>query len=467
MSFNVNLYTHSKRDNSTKRPSVSGTTYACVMKHGCGILNPTITLDLGLSSDPSQYNYAYIPAFERYYFIEEWYFEERLWTAQLKVDVLATYKSEIGDSNLYVLRSANESDGDIIDTLYPCETGSSFDSSVFSNPWQGEIFVVGIVNKNGQFGSLNYYAMTRGQLANMCTKMCNSDDIINTIYHFDPTEISPGLQLSLVDPLQYIKTCVMIPVDGPEISDAPSVGNIPVFNWDSESSGKGITTHSRIYKNYSFTIKKHPQTNSRGNYVNSAPYTSITLTIPPFGCIDIDTSVTCNASTLNVEVEVDPTNGKGILIVECNGIILNRLESQIGVPISLSSVTRDYVGAISSTVGSVAGGVGSLMTGNVGDAFSSVASGIGNAIGSLMPRAQTVGTTGAFVANRGSFRLDHQFMRPVADDPVHNGRPLCKMRTLKNLGGYMLIQDGDVTINGTATEDQKIREYLESGFYYE
>ena len=95
------------------------------------------------------------------------------------------------------------------------------------------------------------------------------------------------------------------------------------------------------------------------------------------------------------------------------------------------------------------------------------ASGIGNAIESIMPRAQTIGSTGSFVSNRGDFRLDYQFMRPVDDDNTHNGRPLCDVRQISSLSGYMLVQDGDVAINGTSAEDAAVRNYLEGGFYYE
>ena len=55
----------------------------------------------------------------------------------------------------------------------------------------------------------------------------------------------------------------------------------------------------------------------------------------------------------------------------------------------------------------------------------------------------------------------------VDDDNTHNGRPLCDVRTISTLSGYMLIQDGDVTITGTSAEDSLIRSYLETGFYYE
>lgn len=475
MSFKVNLFTLSKRDNSTKQPTGTGTEFNCVLKSGSGIMHPALSFDLGLVNDPSQYNYAYIPAFERYYFVEEWYFERALWTATLRIDVLATYKTAIGGTSLYVLRAAGAHDGNVIDTLYPSKTGCSFASDTKSNPWNTTgCFVVGIVNKEAAFGSLNYYVLDSASLASLCAKLTDPAQIITEAKGFIPTELGMGLQLSLVDPIQYIKTCVMLPVAASEITNLGTSAQFPVYNWDPAVNGKKVYPTSRIYKSYTFDISKHPDTNARGNYVNSAPFTKITLTIPPYGCIDIDTSVTCNASTLSVEVEIDPLNGKGILVIKCNNIVLNRLESQIGVPISLSQVVRNYVGAATSAMGGITGALSGMVSGAAagpaGIAAGAIVGGgshIGDAVQAMQPRAQTIGSTGSFVSNHGDFRLDHQFFRPVADDNTHNGRPLCQVRQINNLSGYMLIQDGDVTITGTSAEDSMIRSYLESGFYYE
>lgn len=473
MSFKVTLYTLEKRDNSTKKPSGTGTQFDCVIKTGSGIINPVISLDIGIAGNPSIYNYAYISTFGRYYFIEEWYFERALWTASLRVDVLATYKSQIGSANLYVMRAAAAHNGNIIDTLYPAKTGCSFSSDTKSNPWNTTgIFVIGVVTAGANFGSLNYYAMTANELASLCTNLTDPSTIIDEQYDFNLTEISQGLQLSLVDPIQYIKSCIMLPVAKADITNLTAGQSITVYRFTALGTGDKVLPTSRINKSYSFSIQKHPDTNSRGNYLNSKPYTNITLTIPPFGCIDIDSSVTCNASTLEVDVEVDPITGKGIMEISCNNIILNRIEAQIGVPISLSSVTRDYVGGVSSALGAVGAAAGGFMgaatgLGGVAAGVIGAASGVGNAISSLMPRANTIGTTGTFAANHGSFRLDFQFFRPVNDDNTHNGRPLCEVRQLNTLSGYMIIQDGDVAISGTASEDAKVRAYLEGGFYYE
>ena len=460
MGFKVNLYSISKRDNSTKRPSGEGKVYNdCIMKHGCGILNPTMSFDMGLSTDPSQYNYAYISEFNRYYFIDEWYFDNALWTAQMKVDVLATYKNEIGQSSLYVLRSSAEYDGAVSDQLYPCKTGCSYSSTTKTNPWTGTSFVIGIINRNASFGSIEYYVVDRNTLSGIATYLMDPANIITTANGFNFDDFSQALQLSLVDPMQYIKTCMMMPVNAGDYSDLPGDASIYCYNWRVGSLyGRPLYSQTRIYKSYSFAIPKHPDTNSRGNYVNSSPYTSLTLTMPPYGCIEIDTSITCNASTLDVNVEVDPITGLGILVISCNGIVLNRIESQIGVPISLASVSGGMFGALGNMVG---GGIAN--GGAIGNFFDT----IGNGITAKSTRAQTLGSTGSFVSNRGTFRLDAQFFRPVADDIAHNGRPLCQKRTLSTLPGYQLIQDGDVTITGTSVEDAKIRSYLEGGYYYE
>lgn len=465
MGFTVNLYTLSKRDNSTKRPTGNGTQFSCIIKSGSGILHPTISLDLGKVSDPSQYNYAYIPDFDRYYFIEEWYFDRALWTASLKVDVLATYKTEIGSANLYVMRCASEHNGDIIDTLYPAKSGCTFASDTKSNPWtQGMTYVVGVISQSATCGSQTHYGLLRSAFTGLCHWLLS--DVVTEDNGFSLDDATLELQRSLVEPLQFIKTCVLLPVPiGDTHGSAGATVN--VYGWASNTTGKVLTENDAIVKTYSFSIQKHPDTASRGNYVNSAPFTAITLSIPPFGTFDIDTSVTCNASTVTATIRIDQITGKGTLTVTCNGIVLNRVEAQIGIPISMSSVTRDYLGAVSNVGGAIGSVAGGIASGDIGGAVLGGLSGIGNAIQSLQARANTIGTTGSYGSLLGDFRLDHQFFRPIADDNTHNGRPLCAKRTLNTLSGYMIIQDGDVAINGTSTEDAQVRNYLETGFYYE
>lgn len=469
--FNVTFYNFSKRYNSTKRPSSdSGTTYNCRVLDGTAIINPKIVLDIGLSADPSNFNYACIPNFGRYYHIREWAFDRGLWIANMNVDVLATYKTQIGNANLYVLRASNDYDGTIIDNKYPTKTGCDFNKTTITSPYiGGESFILGATSKLGLFGSNAYFVSPRADIAKVCDYLI--DDTVTETNGFSWNDASQALQLSLVDPVQYIKSCIWLPFTSSDFVTIPLLTGVQIFKWNIPDTGdsKRILIPT-ISKDYTFSIPKHPDTTARGNYVNCAPYTIATLSFPPFGVIEIDTSVLCNASTLNVNLTVDAMSGKGFLTLKANGIVLNRVEAQIGMPIQLSQVTRDYIGAAQSVLGGVNSIVGGAAFGGpagIAGAITGGLSAIGNAAQALAPRSNTVGGGGTMSHLRGEFELDFQFFRPVADDLAQNGRPLCQKRLPKNLGGYMLIQDGDVATSGTQAENEQIQTLLESGFYYE
>lgn len=466
-SFKVYFWTLSKKTNSTLTPTTGRTEFDCRLLDGSGIMNPTIELNIGLVQDPSQFNYCHIPEYNRYYYVTEWFFQDGLWTASLNVDVLSTYKQQIGNSTLYVLRASNAYDGRIVDTLYPVKTGCSYSHPIQLSPFRnGGVYVLGVTSTQGDYGSMTYSVVNEAGLRAICNYLINS--AVSEDNGFLLSDASLKLQTSLIDPLQYIKSCMYFPFRMEDFSLQEATTSFDIFLWTITSVFNARISGTRIRKQYSIDIHKHPQTGSRGNYMNTAPYTILTLYAPPFGVIDIDTTVTCNAETIDFDLAVDPITGKGVLKVICNGSIMNRLEAQIGVPIQLSQVTKDWLGAASSTLSAVGNIVGAGMTGNVGGMISGVASGIDSAARALTPRQQSMGSGGGFIdVYPYSYELDHQFFEPVADDISHHGRPLCQLRQLSVLGGYMLIQDGDVPIPGTAEEAQRIKSFLESGFYYE
>ena len=449
MAFNVIFYQFTKKYNSTKRPaSGSGTTYSCTLKDGSPIVNPTIEINLGYTTDPSQFNYCYISSFGRYYYVRDWSFNKGLWTALLSTDVLATYKTQIGASSLYMLRASAEKDGRVVDNLYPCKTDCDFVDAAITNPYnQTGCYVIGVVNKHGMYGSITYYALTRASMARVLQTLIS--EVVDEDNGFSTADATMALQRSVVDPVQYIKSAIWLPVPAANITSDLAETPIPIYDWEvSGATGFRISNPSVIIRN-TITLSKHPDTAARGNYVNCAPYTRAQIFYPPFGVVELDTSVTCNASTVNVDVYVDANTGEGNLIIECNGIVLNRITSQIGVPIQISQVSRDYLGAATSLISGIAGGVG-------------------NAAAAAANRSNTVGSSGNFsILFAKNPELDLQFFRPVEDDNDHNGRPLCKTRQVSALGGYMLVQDGDVPIPGTQGEGEAVRTFLEGGFYYE
>lgn len=177
MAFTVNLYTLAKKKNSTEVPASVAVSFTnCMIKEGCGIVNPTIGIDNGLTWNPSAYNYAGIPSFTRFYYITDWYFDRGRWWANMTVDVLATYKTTILSNTAYVARASKSYDGDIADNLFPAKSTSTGYSSYWPTqsrtPWQRDFnsgfYVVGIINNDSSsVGAISYYAFTPSQFASL------------------------------------------------------------------------------------------------------------------------------------------------------------------------------------------------------------------------------------------------------------------------------------------------------------
>ena len=473
----VNFWTFSKKENSTARPAGSPTALNCNILRGSSMMAPTLELDLG-STAPT-YNYCQISSFGRYYFIREWYFQGGLWTATLQVDVLATYKSQIGSASLYALRTSNATlyDGSIPDTMYPAKAGGTFTKVSGTDIWNpgsydGGLYILGCVCHNAEFGSIRYYAVPSNRMEAIISYLTSTDLLQDN--NFSLNDASLELQKSLIDPAQYIKSCVYIPVRASDIYDVCSATNVDldILDWTMLDSVGNVLLAKYVLMSApavtisdSITLPKHPQAASRGTFLNQAPYTRMTFNIPPFGNISLDTSITANAVTLDYTITVDLPTGLGILVVSCNGIILNRLEAQVGVPIQLSQITRDYPGMISSAATAGVGLIESFINPFAG--IGAVASSIGNAVVASQPREQSIGSGGSFAQLIDTIpSVNAQFFTMVDDDVACNGRPCCKVVNCSS-GGYFLIQDADISLAGTAEESAAVREYLENGFYYE
>lgn len=466
MSFTVNLYRFSKKENSTAQPGSDPASFPCRLREPSGILNPSIMLDLGLVSDPSGYNYAYIPEYGRYYWINEWTFERACWIASMSVDVLASWRDYIGSSTLYVLRSSAAYDGDVMDRHYPAKVEQQKTRTRADNPWNitsltEGCYVLGTVSSSGSHGSIQYWAIPPDYMDDLCLSLMTN--VVTTSNTFSEADGSFALQKNLIDPFSYIKSCVWVPFDAVTASGQLTAQNVIVYEYglnntygyDFPANRTGTVTGSIRIDN----IPRHPQASSRGNYMNCAPFTHAELIFPPFGVIQLDTVMLANSSYIDLNYTFDSITGMCILEVVIGGSVTNRLEAQVGVPIQLAQVRTDIMGIVSG-VASIAG---SAFTGNVMGA----AAGIGSTLESAMPRISTMGSAGGWSDLLGDIWLNQYFNYAVDEDIQHHGRPLCQNRVISSIPGYILVQDGDISIPGTIDENTSIKAYLEGGFFYE
>ena len=157
-------------------------------------------------------------------------------------------------------------------------------------------------------------------------------------------------------------------------------------------------------------------------------------------------------------------------------MILYNGTTVVGADINLSQVLRnplDYSSAVNNAGLGFVSGAMSLLSGNVGGFTSAVGSlfnGVEDATRLKFPSVFGKGSNGSFLSFVDSdyaFYLMHKYYDVVDENNTELGRPLCKVKQISTLSGFILCQGADAQITGTQAEAQKINNYMNTGFFYE
>lgn len=460
MSFQVTFYTISKKVNSTRLPSDGGTSYECLAKEDIDIMKPVISLRLAVGNAPETRNYAYIPSFNRYYFVDSWTYSNGLWNAELSVDVMGTYKSQIGSSSVYVLRSSSEYDLEMVDNYYPIESGTSIVRDTIDSPWDinNGMYIVTILGN----GLSNHYLIHISEFDGLIRYLFSDAylDQLFPMWH----DLMPDLKTK-VNPLQYISSVRWIPFR--VTLNSGIVADIDVGYGTAPCTAQIVPDNSVRVIEKTFTLRKHPQ-ESRGKYLNKAPYTTYNLFYPPYGLIELDSNVIGSSTKLTMRVEVDLRVGKSTLSLAVDNDfnafkVISWMNSDISVEVQLSQITRS-----GPSIGSVLKPIMQLVSGNIGGSIMSSVGNIGDGTRAMTPTVSSYGSDGAKNTFGNSITLMYGFKNIGGEDLANVGRPLCKVKTISSLSGYVLCSNAHISISGaTKNEQDLINQYMEGGFYYE
>lgn len=475
MGYPVNFYRFAKKANSTKRPTaVPDVTYECEILPGTSILAPTLKLNTNFL-DPSNLTYAFIPTLTRYYFVSNWYYDRGLWQCDLQTDVLASYKPQIGNFSLYVLRSSYEMDGRIVDKLYPIKTGlrHAVTQSTSFNPLAANIsngyFVVGIINgDSAAIGTTSYYVFTNAEFRNFLSFLLGSTSYMNS-----PAEIGDDLLKCLVNPTQYIVSCIWLPLQ-PFMGAALTTINIGW--WSVNVSCHRLSDYVRVATTGSITIPKHPDALTRGYYLLQEPFSSYYLVIPPFGAINLPADALVDSDELNFIYDVDAVTGMGRLTIRnspTNGTPCNLevIYAQVGVPIALAQNAPQIT--IPEQIFSDNPGPSETPSGFLYPLFKAVSENkeqIGSIASALIAHkmpVQVIGGNGGFINSYLPVTLNASFAALADDNNAEWGRPLCRIKTLNTIPGFIQCAEADFELNCTAEERTEISRFLTGGFFYE
>lgn len=465
MAYTVKLGTFAKNIESTAQPNTTGwADYSVTLKNGADISNPQLEISAAWST-VKDYNYAVMMG--RYYWIVgKNMLRENFCVLDLKVDVLATYKTEIGSSSLYILRSSASSDGTIVDSLYPTKATVTYteeNDPFFYNaaPYTSGFFVVNVFGV-ATAGTSTLWKMTPSEFRSFISYLYANIDG----YQFTDT-LSALAKLAGGSPTKLVSSAMWFPA-GVNFTTGNSE-RIFVGGWDSGVNGKLIT--DPIYTDVStwMDVHKHPQAATRGAYLNFSPYSIYTLNMPLFGSINLDTTALVGSTQIQIALRIDAISGVATARIHGGGTrpILADLTAQLGVPMPLNgqSAGASVAGGIVTTLGSVAAAIAT--GGAAAPIIGAATSAIGTAVTAVSGASFSTGSSGSILAPTEPIILNSTHFTVVDEDNARNGRPLCQVTTPATLGGFMIAQKGDVVMAGPLPEHEEVKRFLESGFFYE
>lgn len=98
--MNIQLCSNTSEKNKINKAISTGIMLSGSLRNESNIVNPSITINI---DNPTIYNYAYIPDFNRYYFITNYIsLRTGMWQINLKSDVLMSFKDSILSSEVLI-----------------------------------------------------------------------------------------------------------------------------------------------------------------------------------------------------------------------------------------------------------------------------------------------------------------------------------------------------------------------------
>lgn len=522
--FKIIVYSFEKRADSTKRVTKElakyNTEMDCqILENGCGIIAPVITINYGLVEAPVNFNYAYIPAFKRYYFIKDWTTAEHsLWQGILVEDFLATWRSDIFAYEAYILRAEHRFNRYIVDTLARTQSNLieinsdipnpyNINSSDFVGPKDG-YYVVGIVGAQDlagySEGGVTYYIFDALHMQLLGLQLMKDLSYMHINWDGDIKKfVTEDLLQSLYNPLQYIASCMWF--QDIAADKGTETSTVKLGYWEVQIQCRILKlSEAQDTTVRNIPIPRHPQA-SLGDWLNLAPYSTYEAHIAPYGIIAVPADQLYGADNMAIELVEDYITGNArIMLASAGQNFFNIVNFQIGVTVQVSQITQNPFGAIVSQIAAgvrtatapsalpkhtnrnvatgLLGGIASISAGPgarmmaankeaITTTIHDIAEGIGDVTQAISSTLQSSGSNGCkawFRTGESFWRLTGRFV-PIATQNVHYcGRPLCEYHTISDMeNGFLKCEGASLIFEGNQTEQEVVNAYLNGGFYKE
>lgn len=460
--MNVTFYKNfSKRKNSTLRPT-GGTDLTCYLKDDCSVLNPVFLID-GIDL-----GYNYCKFNDRYYFITDITLNNNnIYEISCSVDVLATYKTDIGSLTTFIERSASNYDNMLTDNSMAASTAITMNESTIS---------LGAVNKKDKytvlvhsdagvilyvFDSLRDAACfyNAGQTWSALGRNMTTQDFFDSLKN-------SGFGFVGNDVTNYMSDLLFIPYlpDDAGAQDLYVVTNEVRYGFTSKTSHDQIILLNPKYYYQNFSVTLTDPGNIYTDYrARDSRFSEYRIYLPgcgefvlpanEAGCKDLIADVSMDFTSSAISYKIKHSNGTEVGLYEGH---FGTLVPVMGTRIDMFGMAQDAISTI-----------GSALNYNV---VSEANSGI-----SLIQKAAEPTVISKQSASGNAAQAKH-FQDIIYSIKNYNskdfptavaGRPIHSNLSINTLSGFVKCGNASVAISGFDSEREQVNNYLNSGFYYE
>lgn len=464
----MDVYTWSgftKRKNSTKRPGSAGVLHSCRLKETTSVEKPTFVFQ---SNDMT---INYVKAFDHYYFVDDIKsVREDIIEVSCSMDVGATFKSQIGNYEAFIERSATYRNIMIPDSYVAMLNVERVKEQIISpgvfDPTG--FYVVSVLNDLGSnAGFCTYYAFSVGMIKSLA-------GYVNQDWGSGVSDFLQWLQATFLHTADAIIDCLWLPLSYSDLPSAPlnletvkiGVDNVP-----------GVTAHrftgAAIYHNtFSVTIP-----HEYDDFRKGAPYTTAKLYVFGYGTIDIN-PLDFPDDIIYISMAIDLATGDTLLELNASAgsLLVASYTYNMAVPCPVGHVTQGSAGGAISGVLSTAGAIAGAIAAPAGAA--TAAAGAGAAASAANTIASVIIPTMSMRGGKGGRAMTYLdanirltlIIKPTTDpDDLKyiSGSIFMKKMRINQLAGYIKCSDASVPIAGMESDKQAVNDLLNSGFYYE
>lgn len=438
--------------------------------------NSTISFGYTAEEIATDYVYAYIPKWDKYYFVATPNILTNYHVQyDLEEDYLASRKTEVGSTVAHIAFSSSGYNKYIPDTRMCVRSDKVYQNAVSAASGLSSVgcYILSVINdtSNGLNGAATYYMLSSGDLAKLTKNLLDASILTQIKNIFN-------------DPMDCIVSCTWIPLTAAEMTghlgtaEFVHLGNAELDGGGDPSmacAGSPVTDPIVELTPVSLTIPY-----KWNDFRDGQPYTSFSLYLPGLGETDLNANDFIESTTVSIYPRIDITTGDIIYwVYDDNGIVLKTVTFSGGCDVPLAHITTNAKGALATIGGSVGGLVTSALGAVTGNAPLTVGGGLAllGAAGSTAMQFNTRSTSIKGSTNGRSAFKDTTFKLTVCsqetEDPDNAsyitrwGRPVAVTHAISNHSGYVQCDNASVALAGDNTEREIINNYLNTGFFYE